>query len=358
MSHQKLLRGWLNIFFKRLNRRSADEAQSLKIWWYYAIYAIFCGLFIQSNSSSADALSNLNPTCPPGSWSGPSFILRTDFNNINVLECGEDNSYYQLEQGAQLSASRTFTNNTNGISIDGLGAVVMRYKGLPGPGVQGLMVAPYIQGDGTYQFSNETLPTKGTDTLTYGVFTQFAFLTQNDVFNGFRFRAGDVTGSSGINSTSLVGEWLPAFYTDWGAVGLPQPARVLPLIYEFDFDLMTQYDRLNYGKNSYRLFVNNDDALRGGPLLTLKTQLNAKCEHEDSGCAPELADTFLDKLVASVSLHTSIDVLTSRTYLITTANVTYNANKYVGIFASYSYGNAEATGNLSSQIRGGLALKF
>jgi hypothetical protein len=300
--------------------------------------------------------------CVKGTWCGPSFILRSDFNNLNVLE---DIYYYNLEQGAQLSGSRAFNNGINGLSIDGLGAMVMRYQG-QSYGLLGLMVGPYVQGDGTYQFNTETSPGKGIDTLTYGVFTQFAFLTQNGFYNDFRFRIGDVNGSSGVNSTSLVAEWLPAFYAGKTGIGLPEPMHILPLIYEFDVDLMAQYDNLNYGKNSYRLFQDNDNALRLGPLLTLKTQLNADCGDSPvtSGyweCAPELKDLFggfWNKLVASVSLHTSVDVYSGKTYYLASTNLTYNYSDHVGLFATYSYGNLEAIGNFSNQIRVGLSLKF
>jgi hypothetical protein len=334
------------------------------------IIVIYC----QYSDAVADDISILNGPCPRGTWSGPSFILRSDFNNLNVLECGETPGYYKLEQGAQVSGSRAFNNDINGVSIDGLASVVMRYAGQGDSGLRGLMIGPYVQGDGTYQFNTETSPSKGIDTLTYGVFTQFAFLTTDVpyvkdglLYNGFRFRVGDVNGSSGINSTSLVAEWLPAFRFGSGdstkAIGLPAPAHVLPIIYELDVDLMAQYDELNYGKNSYQLFHYNDSALRIGPLLTLKTQLNAVCGDSkimtvNWECAPEVKDTFWDKLVASVSLHTSDDVYSGKRYYLATANLTYNYNDHFGVFATYSYGNLEATANFSNQIRAGLSLKF
>lgn len=280
------------------------------------------------------------------------FILRQDFTDISLFECPTAPNI-QRAIGSRISLTFDELAHTTSVSVDGLAAGAVRYYRDPqtdGP-FRGIEFGPYLQGNEMYQFSSPTAPSKTSDTMTAGGYTEFGFGGSEEQ-NYFRIRGGEVFGSSGTGSETFVGEWIPVYDT-WH-IGTSYSLHGTDVVYQFSPELMVQYDQLEYGPNKYLLFFAHNDALRIGPEVVLKLWLDSRL----------ITDPFwqnvADKTTFTVTYHASQDAYSGRNYSWLQPVLTYNLDDagHFALSASYGYGNLEATANMASQFKMGLAGKF
>jgi hypothetical protein len=305
---------------------------------------IFIAVFLVAygRASAEDA------PCVPGTWE-PVFLLRNDFSNFGTLNCSEKPKDYN--RGAIFSFKYDNIARDPSIAIDGVAAGVMRFYGNSSSLIF-LQVGPYIQGDGTFQFQSQTAPSKAIDTITAGAFIEFGFPG-----NYFRIRGGGINGTAGVESTSLVGEWIPVFYPIPGLLSIGAPSQPTGWLfgYELDPELIVQYDELNSGPHSYLIFQSGDDrVLRVGPQVLLKVYALDELINRTSGALNQL----LSKSFVSLTVHESNDTFSGRNFIWTTLSFNYELQPHFGITASYGHGNIDTTGNKTDQFKAGLAVKF
>jgi hypothetical protein len=269
-----------------------------------------------------------------------SLELRQDFNSFDTIACPTLQSLFQ-EQGAKVSLTFDELAHRTSASADGVAALLFRHYFSGDEGITGLAIGPYVQFDGTQQFQSSTSPSQITDTVTAGGVAQIGI---NNAFgwgeDNFRLRAGEVQGSSGITSNTVVGEWIPyyPFSRDQFQFS-PVIIRAIP-------EIMVQYDSLVSGPKKYLLFAQDSFALRIGPQIQFRFWV-----HADS-------DSILSKMLLTLVYHPSVEVYTGRGLSWAQATLSYNLTTNFAISASYGYGNSETTGNNTSQAKLGLALKF
>ncbi len=220
---------------------------------------------------------------------------------------------------------------------------------------------PYLQGTGTYQFQSPSAASQTTDTVTPGGFVEVGL---KDPFialarDYFRVHAGEQYGSSGISSTSVVGEWLPVYGNVFQQFAVGTPSYIpfafsKPIVdYLFAPELMVQHDTLQIGPQKYLLFSTNNQAVRIGPEAVLKLWL-------DQTTVPLALQTAAQRTTLSVTYHASWDTYSGRNYSWLQTVFTYNLNDdgNIAASASFGYGNSETTANMTSQIKLGLAGKY
>jgi hypothetical protein len=278
------------------------------------------------------------------------FALRSDFNDLGPFSCPLSNSH---AQGASASETYNTLTKQNSASFDGLAAVVHQFFGDFASSNRGLTAGLFVQGDVTYQFQPTPKQTRTSDTVTSGAFTQFAIgnsILRNGAEDYFRIRGGETDASSGSRSATFVGEWIPVYQP---GIGLQKSFG--NLTYVFSPELMVQYDEFLGGPNKAALFFAQDRALRVGPELVLQSWLTPP-----DGTAPFLKG-LLSATSSSITFHEAWDAYTGRNYMWVAASLTYTfeaLNSHFGISAGYGYGNSEATGTLTNQVKLGLSAKF
>jgi hypothetical protein len=301
------------------------------------------------NSAAAPDLSRCEPNKP---YLG--FILRQDFTDISLLSCPNDG----LKNAVGTRVTLTFDElaHTTAVSVDGLAAGVVRILGDKNPGntFLGVVFGPYLQGNEMYQFESSTKPSKTVDTLTAGGYVEFGFDNPfiPQAANYYRIRGGEQFGNSGIGSNTFVSEWLPVYET----LHIGTPYFIPGTIFGFQCspELMAQYDQLEYGPNKYLLFSKDNDAFRIGPEVVLKLFLDPRLVLDEPFHA------IAEHASVSITYHASWDTYSGRDYSWLQTTLTYNLNDAgnFALSASYGYGNAEATANMTSQIKVGLAAKY
>jgi hypothetical protein len=293
---------------------------------------------------------------------GPLFFaLRTDFNDLGPYLCPASQNPAYRAQGASASLVYNALTYQNTGAIDGLAAAGLLKPGNLGEPFIGLSAALFVQEDAMYVFQPTSGQARTSDTITSGAFTQVNFT--DPLFRGaqdaFRFRGGQVDGSTGSYYTTFIGEWFP-IYTErlGGPANFGSQVKVgNSLWYVFSPELMVQYDHFGGGPNKYLLFSTNNEDLRIGPQGVLQLW-----EDKDAtvGLPSPLAD-FLSKTTALLSYHLDWYAYTGRNYSYAAASVTYTFDAlggHVGVTASYGYGNSETTGNMTNQVKLGLSGKF
>jgi hypothetical protein len=271
-----------------------------------------------------------------------SVFLRRDFADMGWFgECSP-----AMAVGAQATGTYDGLKNRFGVSADGVAAVAFHYYGGES-GFLGFTLAPYVQFDGTQLFTSLPMSQQTTDTITPGGFLQFGFGEAPGVLDYFRIRGGEVFGSTGITSNTIVGEWLPVragFFHD------PQPLGIFQM--RFDPEIMVQYDQLVRGPRTYRLFSTNDDSLRVGPQASLLLWV------APTGNIWEPFPGFWEKTFVTLIYHAAVDTYAERNYSWASATITYNLSEHIGLSLSYGTGNSEITGNNTGQIKLGFSGKF
>jgi hypothetical protein len=283
-------------------------------------------------------------------------LLRSDFNDFGPLSCTRD---LLSAQGATLSYANNLLKNQNTAAADGVLAIVRTYYDKTALFFKGYSVGTYVQGDDTYQFQPTKTQADNGYTLTPGVFAEFALVNQFvSGIDNFRIRDGEALASTGGRSNSVVGEWIPAYLlARYAAFGVPQQFGTTKLSYTFSPELMVQYDHFDGGPKTAALFASRNDALRIGPQFLLIFKFDS---------APAVGLDFLTRFALQITNHESWDQFTGKEYSWTATSVTYtfpplkgwpNAPNF-GLSASYGFGNSEATGNLTKQVKIGLAAKL
>jgi hypothetical protein len=235
---------------------------------------------------------------------------------------------------------------------------------------RGLTIGPLIQADYTFQFDPTPKQATTSNTVTAGAFAQMAFGSPfvPAGFDNFRFRGGEVNGSTGTYFTTFVAEWIPV-YGGPLYIGAAIPTGLSHLSLFFSPELMIQYDQLNGGPNTYLLLSTKSQDLRIGPQAVF--QVSVPQVYAD--------DPFWSRFApfsALVSYHASWDSYSGSNYSWTSASVTYTLDVktlasalllnvdpkkvtgHFGITGSYGYGNSETTGNKTNQVKLGLSAKF
>lgn len=293
-------------------------------------------------------MSVVAATTPPDTSQGLHFELRGSFTEIQLYGAN-DGDLFQAE-GAQATYTINEITHQNGVSLDGVAAAIWRDDD-SAPFLDARMYGLYIQGDGTHNFKTPTALAKSSDAITMGGFFQWG--VHDPVGSGndyFRVRGGFSDGSSGTQSTTAVGEWIPSY-------GETQPHAAFgyqPIFMQVIPELMVQFDHLNGGPNTYQLFADHRDALRVGPQINIKFW----------GVPFFIKNDFLRDVVAPMTLsltyHAAADLFSGRASYSTQEVFTYNFGKHnnFGVSLSYGYGDSEATGNRISQIKIGFAAKF
>jgi hypothetical protein len=284
--------------------------------------------------------------CEPGK-SSVDFELRRDFNNFDTFACPTPGNLFQ-GQGAQVSATFDELAKQTSASVDGVAAVLFRHyftggTGLPGDvSLTGLAIGPFVQGDGTEFTESATSPSHFTETITAGGVGQVGI---SNIFgwgeDNFRVRGGETDApSAAIVSNTFVGEWIP--YYDFSRPNV----ALSPIIFRFIPELMFQYDSLVSGPNKYILFADHSYAFRVGPQAQLRIWAHAE------------PNSFLSKLLLTLTYHASDETYTGRLFSWAQAIVSYNLTDNIALSASYGYGNSEITANNTNQVKLGLAAKF
>jgi hypothetical protein len=296
--------------------------------------------------------------------------LRNDFTDLGPMNCTRD---LVSTQGATFSAANNFLTGQYSAAVDGLAALVYRYYGKSDPSTDpliGLTVAPYIQGNDTYQFDPTKSQAHNGDTLTAGGFVEAAFYdpftTKVQGIDDIRFRGGETTSSTRTTSNSFVGEWIPSYVLrktfNIPNIGLPNPVGETGLYYTISPELMVQYDQFESGPNTALIFSSRLEALRIGPQIALLLNIDEKGQVLKS-FSPEVRG-FLANTSALITNHESWDVYTGKEYSWTLVSLSYTFPGYqgqpshFGVTASYGYGNAEVSGNKTNQLKIGLAAKW
>jgi hypothetical protein len=317
------------------------------------------GLSLLGDAKAADMVfkapqANIAQTSGDAYFSGPwgtwgrcsegdisvSLELRRDFNNFDTYGCPSVRNLAH-NNGAVVSATFDELAHRTSASVDGVAALLFRRYFSGDTGILGIAIGPFIQSDGTEKYATGTSPSQSTDTFTAGGLAQVGF---NNVFgwgeDNFRLRGGEMFGSAGTTSDTMIGEWIP-FY------GFAEDeTRFAPLVYRMIPELMVQYDSFIKGPKTYALFVDNNSALRIGPQVQLRMWAQAD------------PNTIWGKLLLTLLYHASDEVYTGRGFSWAQATLTYNLTTHVGLSASYGYGNSETTGNNTNQIKLGLAGKL
>jgi hypothetical protein len=282
------------------------------------------------------------------------FILRQDFTDISLFECPTADNLKKAV-GSRLSLTFDELAHTTSISVDGLAAGALRYYG-DGRQFEGVVLGPYVQGTGMYQFESPSAPSKTIDTVTAGGYAEFGF---NDPLvhwqNYFRIRGGEVYGNSGmIGSDTVIGEWMPVYDTDTVHIGTSSYIKGTKIDYQFSPELLVEYDQLVYGPKKYLLFSTSNDALRIGPEGVLKLWVDSR------RIGDQFLETIADRTIISITYHASWDTYSGRSYSWLQSVLTYNLDPggHVALSAGYGYGNSETTANMTSQFKVGLAGKF
>jgi hypothetical protein len=338
-------------------------------FYFVGVFGLL-GVVCISNTAVGQAIT---PTtifvdrCVGGS-SGWDFSLRSDFTDLGPLgPCTQTKKEFFTAQGATISGANNLLTGQSSAALDGLAALDYRYYASPkNPGdLVGYAVGLFVQGNDTYQFDPTKSQSWNGDIVTTGGFGEISFIDpfESKVTEDFRLRGGEVLSSTGITSDAFVGEWLPAAAIGGGLnVGLPNRLPGTALFYTVTPELMVQYDRLESGPNSYLLFSNRNEALRFGPQVAL--QLSFEKAYIPYS-VPNWVRDFLGSITALITNHESWDTYSSKQYSWTSASLSYSFAEnpsqilsHFGITLSYGYGNAEATGNKTNQVKLGLAAKF
>jgi hypothetical protein len=256
-----------------------------------------------AESASADSTA-----CGPGLWL-PVFMLRNDFSNTSLLDCpldDKDNTTIH-DQGALASYKYDNLTDHSSIAIDGVATEVMRLYPTSDY-LTGFQIGPYLQGDGTYQFS-QTPTIKSSDTWTTGAFTEFGLQNGGPFSNYFRFRGGEVFGSTAVKYNTFVGEWLLEGHFEVGGLGKVWIGGIDTLLDSVPFqfslapELIVQYDQLTSGGHSYLIFNSSSEDLRVGPELVAK--LWAK-DNQFASLDNGLFKKFLNEAFISYTIHYDI----------------------------------------------------
>ncbi len=254
--------------------------------------------------------------------------------------------------GSRVSLTFDELAHTTSISVDGLAAGALRYYG-DGEPFLGVVLGPYVQGTGMYQFESSSAPSKTIDTVTTGGYAEFGFDNRLNWQNYFRIRGGEVYGNSGmIGSDTVIGEWMPVY--DPLHIGTSWYIKDTKIEYQFSPELMVQYDQLVYGPKKYLLFSTNNDALRIGPEGVLKLWVDSR------HISDPILETIAERTNISITYHASWDTYSGRSYSWLQPVLTYNLDSegHFALSAGYGYGNSETTANMTSQLKLGLAGKF
>jgi hypothetical protein len=164
-----------------------------------ALAAAASGMFAQSAIAQTGP-AQMTQHCPDS-----YFVLRSDFNDLTPFACPTIDSH---QQGATVSETNNALTGQNSAAFDGLAAYVYRIPSAD----QNITVGPYVQANVTYQFQPTPSQAWTSDTITSGVFTQFAIDHPTDkYFDYFRLRAGETDASIGSRSATFVGEWIPVY---------------------------------------------------------------------------------------------------------------------------------------------------
>jgi hypothetical protein len=320
-----------------------------------------------SSAGAADAPLTAPPEGDDGCHGGGhqfDWSLRLDFNNIDLLACRKDrDSYVPYQEGALLSWTQDELAHSHSATGEGVAAGMIRVYGGYEPFI-GFVAGPYIQGDGTYQFASRTAPLKRSDTVIEGGFLQFGVrdrILTNDSDDFFRVRGGEAEATTGIKTTTFVGEWIPRATLLVGGckVGLYEPTELpcgeppfdIPITYLFVPELMVQADHLVDGRRTYLLFKQDDSAVRVGPQLSLA--IRPYFLQPDSGGLRE----FANKLTLTTVYHVSTNATAGRGYSWVLTSLTYSPVEWAGVSLSYGAGNSEASANVASQFKIGLTIK-
>jgi len=305
-----------------------------------------------NGAPTGDAL-NLDPLigeCKANNWS-LGFVLRQDFTDISLFDCPTAETL-KSAVGSRVSLTFDELAHTTSVSVDGLAAGALRYYG-EGEPFLGLVLGPYVQGTGMYQFESPSSPSKTIDTVTAGAYAEVGFDSRINWQNYFRIRGGEVYGNSGtIGSDTIIGEWIPVYDPlRIGTTGFVYGTRI---DYLFSPELMAQYDQLVYGPNKYVLFSTSNEALRIGPEGVLKLWVDAR------HISDPLLEMIAERTTISITYHASWDAYSGRSYSWLQPVLTYNLDRdgHFALSASYGYGNSETTANMTSQFKLGLAGKF
>jgi hypothetical protein len=301
-----------------------------------------------------------SPPCGAGTSPGFELLVRSDFTDLGPLGTCTQNQSFWTAQGATLSLGDNLLTQQSSAAIDGLVAPDYRYYG--NGDLIGYAFGPFVQGNDTYQLQPTSSQVPNGYTVTAGGFAEIAF---NDPWtrsvqgiDDFRIRGGQVSSNTGTTSDSFVGEWIPSYVlgTPWN-IGVPNHPAGSPLWYTAIPELMVQYDRLESGPNKFLLFGSRIEALRIGPQLAIQLSL---AENKIPTILPGWVRDFLVNSTVLVSNHVSWDVYTGKEYSWTSASLAYTFPKFqhLGITLSYGYGNSEASGNRTNQVKLGFAVKF
>lgn len=292
-----------------------------------------------------------------GGW---DFSLRSSFNDLGPLSCPR--SFLSAEGATVSAADNLATGQKSAPIVDGLAAVDYRFRG--SGDFHGFAVGGYFLTNDTYIPQPTSSQAQNGYTLTPGGFAEVAFddpfttaaLGQDDI----RFRGGEAYSSTGTRSSTFVGEWIPAY--DFRLrnlfpinIGVPQPlTRTSPFWYTLSPELMVQYDHLDGGPNKYLIFSSRDEDFRIGPQVILLLV----ADPNKLPPLPPIMHNLLANSSVSLTNHESWDAYTGKPYSWTAVSATYTIPQTIfGVTGSLGYGNSEATGNKTAQIKIGLAIK-
>jgi hypothetical protein len=322
--------------------------------------ARFISTCLASCLSLACLVSAARSSCAPQT-SDIDFSLRGSFSDLGPMTCTHD---LISARGATFSATNNLLTGQYSASVDGLAALAYRYYG-PGDLI-GYSLGPYAQGDDSYQLDPTKTQAKNGYTVTTGGFGEIAlydpFTRSVQGIDDFRIRGGDVSSGTGTTSTTVVGEWMPSYALGrFYNIGLPNEAGNTALYYTFAPELMAQYDRFEQGPNNFLIFSSRGEALRIGPQVVLTLEVDKNRLPAD---LPSPMRDALGNMSALITNHESWDDYTGREYSWTAVSLNYtfpgynNQPSHLGLSATYGFGNSEASGNKSNQIRLGLAAKL